>query len=243
VTSDRAFVGVSAAALAVSAAVTVSGAASMSAMPGMDMPGGWTMSMAWMRMPGQSWPGAAAAFLGMWAVMMVAMMLPVAAPRLLEYRRAGGAAGIAALAYFGMWATLGVVVYPLGLLLAEATMRWPALARVVPLLASVTVALAGAMQFSRWKQRALECCREAQNCCAPSRSAWRHGAELGLQCVRCCAGLTLVLLVLGVMDLRAMALVTGLIAVERLAPRGDRWARAIGAVLVVTGVGALVLSK
>ena len=42
------------------------------------MPGGWTMAMAmaWTRMPGQTWPGAAASFLGMWVVMMVAMMLP-----------------------------------------------------------------------------------------------------------------------------------------------------------------------
>jgi hypothetical protein len=36
----------------------------------MLMPGGWTMSMAWMRMPGQTWPGAAASFLAMWIVMM-----------------------------------------------------------------------------------------------------------------------------------------------------------------------------
>jgi hypothetical protein len=40
----------------------------MSAM-GMPMPGGWTMSMAWMRMPGQTWLGAATSFLGMWVVM------------------------------------------------------------------------------------------------------------------------------------------------------------------------------
>jgi hypothetical protein len=38
----------------------------MSAMGEMPTPGGWTMSMAWMRMPGQTWPGAAASFLGMW---------------------------------------------------------------------------------------------------------------------------------------------------------------------------------
>ncbi len=31
----------------------------------MPMPGGWTMEMMWMRMPGQTGP-AAAAFLGMW---------------------------------------------------------------------------------------------------------------------------------------------------------------------------------
>src|SRR5207302_5508750 len=59
-----------------SAAVTIVWCASMSAMGEMPMPGGWTMSMAWMRMPGQTWSGAAASFLGMWVVMMVAMMLP-----------------------------------------------------------------------------------------------------------------------------------------------------------------------
>ena len=60
----------------------------MSAMGEMPMPGGWTMSMAWMRMPGQTWPGAAASFLGMWVVMMVAMMLPSLVPMLWRYRQA-----------------------------------------------------------------------------------------------------------------------------------------------------------
>lgn len=64
-TSHRSFVGVSALLFAASAALTIVWCASMSAMRGMmPMPGGWTMSMAWMRMPGQTWPGAAASFLG-----------------------------------------------------------------------------------------------------------------------------------------------------------------------------------
>ena len=42
--------------------------------------------MAWMRMPGQTWPGAAASFLGMRVVMMVAMMLPCLVPMLWRYR-------------------------------------------------------------------------------------------------------------------------------------------------------------
>jgi predicted metal-binding membrane protein len=54
---------------------------------GMPMRGGWTMSMAWMRMPGQTWPGAAASFMGMWVVMMLPMMLPSLAPMLSNYRR------------------------------------------------------------------------------------------------------------------------------------------------------------
>src|ERR1017187_772778 len=68
-----------------SVAATVYFCRSMSG--GMDMPGGWTMSMMWMRMPGQSWAAAAAMFLLMWLTMMVAMMLPSALPMLLNFRR------------------------------------------------------------------------------------------------------------------------------------------------------------
>jgi len=89
-TSHRAFVGISALLFAASAALTIVRCTFMSAMRGMPMPGGWTMSMVWMRMPGQSWPEAAASFIGMWVVMMVAMMLPSLAPMLWGYRQAVG---------------------------------------------------------------------------------------------------------------------------------------------------------
>ena len=67
-------------------------------------------------------------------------------------------------------------------------------------------------------------------------TAWRHGVRLGLHCVYCCAGLTAVLLVIGVMELRAMALVTVANTLERLAPAGERVAQGIGAVTVATGL-------
>jgi hypothetical protein len=73
-----AIVGVSALLFAASAAVTFVRCASMSAMGETPMPGGWTMSIAWMRMPGQTWPGAAASFLGSWVA---------AVPRLLSARQ------------------------------------------------------------------------------------------------------------------------------------------------------------
>src|SRR5882672_1598107 len=91
--SQRAFLGVSALLFAASAALTIVWCGSMSAMDEMPMPGGWTMSMAWMRMPGQTWLGAAASFLGMWVVMMVAMMLPSLVPMLWRYRQAVGRTG------------------------------------------------------------------------------------------------------------------------------------------------------
>ena len=52
------------------------------------MPGGWTMSMAWMKMPRQSWSGASWMFGQMWLVMMVAMMTPSLVPMLMRYRQA-----------------------------------------------------------------------------------------------------------------------------------------------------------
>src|SRR5512134_2889245 len=88
--SEQAFLGVSALLFAATVAITIVWCASMSAMGGMPMPGGWTMSMTWMRTPGQTWPGAAVSFLGMWVVMMVAMMLPSQVPMLRRYRRAVG---------------------------------------------------------------------------------------------------------------------------------------------------------
>src|SRR5262245_52078518 len=88
--SQRVFFGTSALLFVVSTAVTIVWCVSMSSMHDMPMPGGWTMSMAWMRMPGQTWLDAALNFLGMWIVMMVAMMLPSLVPMLWRYRRAIG---------------------------------------------------------------------------------------------------------------------------------------------------------
>ena len=84
---DTRLLGVSGLLFVASAATTIAWCGSMSAMD-MAMPGGWTMSMAWMRMPDQTWSGAAASFVGMWSVMMVAMMLPALVPMLQRYAEA-----------------------------------------------------------------------------------------------------------------------------------------------------------
>jgi hypothetical protein len=66
--SQRTFFGISALLFAASTAVTIVWCGSMSAMGEMPMPGGWSMSMTWMLMPGQTWLDTAASFLGMWVV-------------------------------------------------------------------------------------------------------------------------------------------------------------------------------
>jgi predicted metal-binding membrane protein len=252
--SEAAFAGVSALLFAGSAALTIGWCTSMSAMGGMPMPGGWTMSMAWMRMPGQTWPDAAASFLGMWVVMMVAMMLPSLVPMLRRYRQAVGRTGetrlglptaIVGAGYFFVWTLFGMAVFPLGAALAAIEMEQPALAGAVPVVAGVVFLIAGVLQFSSWKARHLACCRElprhGRNLPADAGTAWRHGLRLGLHCSYCCAGLIAILLVIGVMDLRAMVVVAAAITSERLAPAGERVARAIGAVVV--GAGLFLIAR
>jgi predicted metal-binding membrane protein len=137
-----------------------------------------------------------------------------------------------------MWTVFGMAAFALGAALAAVEMQLPSLARAVPIAVGMVVVIAGALQFTAWKAFQLACCREAPGCGrslpADAGAAWRHGLRLGLHCGRCCFGQTAVLLGLGVMDLRAMAVVAAAITVERLAPAGERVARAIGAV----GVGA-----
>lgn len=218
-----------------SAAATLAWCGSMAAMPGMP----------WMRMPGQTWPGVAAGFVGMWTVMMVAMMLPVVVPDLWRYRRALAGRGVNAdgptllfgLGYFGAWMLSGVLAFPLGVALTGAVTRLPALARAMPLAGGIGVVLAGLLQLTKWKARQLACCREPAPRALPGDigTAWRHGLRLGLRCCYCCAPLTAVLFVAGVMDLRAMALVTAAILAERLLPGGPRVARVMGLFMAAAG--------
>jgi len=252
--SERAFLGASALLFVASAAVTIVWCGSMPAMGEMPMPGGWTMSTAWMRMPGRTWPGAAASFVGMWVVMMVAMMLPALIPMLRRYRHAVRGAGeerlglltaLVGVGYFSVWTALGMAAFPLGVALAAIEMEQPALARAVPIAVGVVVLIAGSLQLTAWKARHLACCREApgrgHSLPADAATAWRHGLRLGLHCSSCCAGLTAILLVIGVMDVRAMVGVAAAITAERLAPAGERVARAIG--IVVIGAGLFLIAR
>jgi predicted metal-binding membrane protein len=183
-----------------------------------------------MQMPGETWLGAAASFLGMWVVMMVAMMLPSLVPTLWRYRQAGlgRLTVLVGVGYFAVWTVFGMVAYLLGVALPRAT----------PSAVGVVVLLAGLLQFTAWKARHLACCREAP---ARGRTVWQHGLSLGLHCSQCCVGLMAILLVIGVMDLRAMAVVAAAITVERLAPAGERVARATGAVVI--GAGLFLIAR
>jgi predicted metal-binding membrane protein len=241
VDGKRAFWIVAALCFAATTAITIAWCGSMS-MREMPMPCGWTMSMAWMRMPGQTWFSAAAAFLGMWLVMMVAMMLPSLAPALWRSREVIGERGAHRIAlvvagYFSVWTLFGMCVFPVGVALTTIAMQRPSFARAVPLATGVVVLLAGALQFTSWKAHHLACCRDLPlRGRANATGALQHGLRLGIHCSECTAGLTAILLVLGVMDLRVMAAITLAITAERLAAEGTRVTHAIGVIAIAAGV-------
>lgn len=252
-TSQRAFLGISASLFVASATVTMIWCGSMSAIE-MPMQGSWTMSMMWMRMPGQTWPEAAASFLTMWIVMMAAMMLPSHVPMLGRYRRAVRSSGhshlgtltlVTGLGYFTVWALLGAIVFPLGAALATLAMAQPELARAVPAMVSTVIISAGLVQFTKWKAHYLALCRAMpmpNYLLAPTASAaWRQGLRLGVHCSLSCANLTVILLVAGAMDLRVMAVVTAAVSAERLAPSGERIAQATGGVVI--GAGLILIAQ
>ncbi len=219
---------------------------------GMVLPGGLTLSMAWVPMPGQTWPAAAAAFLGMWLVMMVAMMLPTLVPMLVRYRRAlrgqgaahlGRPALLAGAGYFSIWALVGAAVYLPGALLTSAETQSMSLSSLAPFATGIILLAAGGLQLTAWKAHQLTCApqplAEAPACPRDARFARRalqYGLRLGWHCSLCCSGLMLVLLATGVMDLGVMAAVGAAITLEQLVPAPARVARAIGAVAILAGI-------
>jgi predicted metal-binding membrane protein len=196
--SHRAFLVVSALLFAASTTVTIVWCASMSSMGEMPMPGGWTMSMAWMRMPGRHGPaprvvhrhvvrddgGDDAAVGGSDVVALPPSRASSGQTRL------GGLTALVGAGYFFVWTALGVATFPIGVALAELEMRQPALSRAVPIAIGLVVLIAGALQLTRWKSHHLACCRSiTEKYPAPdAAAAWRHGLRLGMHCVQCCAG-------------------------------------------------------
>ena len=142
-----------------------------------------------------------------------------------------------------MWTLFGMALLPFGTAVETVEMQLPDLARAAPVVVGAVVVMAGAFQLTRWKAHHLASCREAPGCSTlpPSaRTAVRDGLRIGLHCCHSCAGFVATLLAVGVMDGRALAVVTAAITAERLAPSGERIARATGALAVAAGLILIV---
>lgn len=183
-------------------------------------------------------------YLGMWALMVAAMMYPSAAGVFQWFAdRRGGrgttpAAAVAAFAgaYTAGWVALGLVPLAVQAVVPIAPLadRWGSLYLGVGLLA------VGTVQLSPIKRRCLRECR------APSLVVDRRTptspspARLGLDVFRhdlgSCGALMALMVVVGSMNLAWMALLTAVITLERLTVRGEVWAAGTGLLALLGGV-------
>jgi predicted metal-binding membrane protein len=186
---------------------------------------------------------SAAAFLGLWTLMMAAMMLPGLAPVGAIYAGEGpGAAARAAglvAGYLIAWAAFGL----LALLASIAADRLAGRSDSAATWAGgALLVAAGVYQLTPLKDRCLATCRSPLHLLMRAgsyRGRLRHiraGLNHGAYCVGCCWSLMLALLVLGVMDLRWMAVFAVGIVLEKRWRFGRRVALAMGVALVVLGL-------
>ena len=185
-------------------------------------------------------------FLGVWTLMMAAMMLPALAPltstylrsiRAVRSRRVRAIRTTALVAgYLLTWIGFGVVAYAaaaLSGLLAEAAPD------VAPWVGAGVLAAAGAYQLTPLKDFCLRHCRSpvafllhVSGYKGRLRDV-RVGMYHGVYCVGCCWGLMVVLIAVGVMNLAWMAVLTAVIFLEKTWKYGPVLSRITGAALIV----------
>jgi len=189
------------------------------------------------------------AFVGMWALMMAAMMLPSVAPVASMYQRsirsyralrlAGFSAG-----YLLAWAGTGVPAFLLTAVVARLVGGHPARATVA---AAAVFASCGVYQLTPLKARCLRQCRSPLSLLlhyGAYRGALRDvraGAHHGAYCLGCCWSLMALFVVLGVMNLAAMVVLAVVVLVEKLWVHGEVLARAVGVAALALAVAVIWL--
>jgi predicted metal-binding membrane protein len=203
-------------------------------MPGMAMPSAWT-------------PAYFALMLAMWAIMMVAMMLPSAAPVILlfasiERRRRQtspfAATAIFAAAYVVVWSAFSIAATLLQWTLDRWALLSPAMATTSGLMAGAVLIAAGLYQFTPLKQACLRSCRSPLEFISRYWNSGPFGIGLrhGLYCVGCCWMVMVLLFVGGIMNLIWVALIAAFILAEKAAPQGQWLGYGVGAALVAWGL-------
>jgi predicted metal-binding membrane protein len=208
-----------------------------------------------MPMSGSSGAPALGWLVPMWIVMMVAMMLPSAAPTILLFasvarRRRGqgvptATAAAFTLGYLLIWAAYATVAATVQWKLHEAALLSPAMVSASPWLGGGLLVAAGVYQWLPVKDACLAHCRSPLGFLS---SEWREGVSgalvMGVRhgsfCVGCCALLMALLFVVGVMNLLWVAAIAIFVLAEKLGP-GGRWlGRASGLLMIAWGIWVIV---
>jgi predicted metal-binding membrane protein len=187
------------------------------------------------------------AFVGMWTLMMAAMMLPSVAPvasmyqRSISSHRALRLAGFTA-GYLIAWAGAGIPAYILTDLIARLVSDHPAWATAV---AVAVFAACGIYQLTSLKTRCLRHCRSPLSLLLHYGSYQgrlrdvRAGVHHGAYCLGCCWSLMAVFVVVGVANVAAMVVLAAVVLVEKLWVHGEGFARAVGVVSLVLAVAVI----
>ena len=203
-------------------------------------------------MDGGPWTdlGTLAWFVGIWVVMMAAMMFPSVAPTVALYSRlTKSRSPVAPLlftsGYLVAWTSVGVFAFAVataGGRIAGDVLAWDRAGRWI---AGVTLIVAAVYELTPLKDVCLGKCRSPLGFLL---GAWRSGPSGALQmgarhgawCIGCCWALMASLFALGVMSIVWMAVVAGLIAFEKLIP--SRRTATYGTATILFALGVLLIA-
>ena len=191
-------------------------------------------------------------FLASWQIMTVGMMLPSSMPMITmvvhagrQQRRPLAIPAAFLTAYAVVWTAFALLAF-----LADAQIHWLVrhwfwLATHSWVIGATTFAIAGIFQFTPLKTHCLNQCRSPFNFFVRyyhkgAGPAWRLGLRHGLYCLGCCWALMLVMFGIGIGSLVWMALLTGVMVIEKAIPGGQRLSPALGVALL--GLAALWLA-
>lgn len=187
----------------------------------------------------------------MWAVMMVAMMLPGATPMIVTYtriyqrrvssHRAMAPTWVFLAGYLTVWTVVGVVAALVQWILHQNALLSSAMGHLGPLAGATLMIVAGTYQFSRLKQACLGKCLSPVGFLA---TEWREGVSgaffMGIRhgafCTGCCWALMLLMFVGGVMNLAWMVGLALYFLAEKLVPWPKLFSYTTGSVLIAAGI-------
>jgi predicted metal-binding membrane protein len=183
----------------------------------------------------------------MWAVMMVAMMLPSALPMALAFVELSARTGEQArarsfvAAYLLVWAAFSVAAAALQWVLQAVGWIDPMIVSTSAVLTAALLVIAGVYQFSPLKRVCLGHCRTPMGFLLGDwrpgvRGGFVMGLRHGLFCLGCCWALMALLFVGGVMNLAWIAALSIAVAVEKMVPGGERVAAVLGLILIAAGI-------
>jgi predicted metal-binding membrane protein len=191
----------------------------------------------------------------MWAEMMVAMMLPTAAPMILtfamvqrkrrEQERPFVSTSLFVSGYLIVWTGFSVFAATAQWILHGQALLSPMMVSNSPILGGTLLIVAGIFQFASIKNKCLSQCRSPLSFLMTDwregkLGALKMGLSHGLHCAGCCWFLMVLLFVAGVMNLWWIAAITFLVLLEKVVPKGLLVGRIAGVLFV--GWGAWLMA-